>query len=114
MMYEITARLLVSVGAILLAAYVVPGVTVAGFGTALLAAVVLGAINLIVKPLLFILTLPVTLITFGLFSFVLNALLLWFAASLIPGFSIESFIAAFLGSFLIAGVQWIGHRLLFL
>lgn len=112
MLYELTARLLISVGAILIASQVVPGISVASFGVALLAAVILGFINLTFKPLLILITLPVTLLTFGLFSLVINALLLWFVASIIPGFSIENFLAAFLGSFLITGVQWLGHRLL--
>ena len=108
----IVARLLVSVLAILLAAYVVPGIEVEGFLAALIVAVILGVINVTLRPLLLLLTFPVNFLTFGLFTFVINALLLWMVASFVEGFEITSFVAALLGSLLISVVTWLGARLL--
>lgn len=79
-------------------AYIVPGIVVGSFYNALIVAVVLAIINLILKPILVLLTLPINIITLGLFTLVINALLFWFAATLVKGFYVEGFIAAFLGS----------------
>ncbi|MBU3739184.1 MAG: phage holin family protein [Rhodoferax sp.] len=78
--------------------YLYPGVSVASFGTALLAAMVIGLLNLLLRPLLVLLTLPVTLLTLGLFLFVINALMFYWAAQLLDGFSVDGFGAALLGS----------------
>lgn len=86
--------------ALLLVAYLYPGVKVAGFGAALIAAFVLGLFNTLVRPLLVLLTLPVTLLTLGLFLFVINALMFWAAASVLDGFNVASFGAALIGSVL--------------
>lgn len=88
--------------ALLLAAYVVPGVMVGSFAVALIAAVVLGLVNLVVRPVLFILTLPVTILTFGLFAFVLNAIMLMLAAYFVDGFSVQGFIPALLASLIVS------------
>jgi putative membrane protein len=79
-------------------AYVYDGVSVRSFQSALLAAFVIGLLNTFVKPLLVILTLPVTVITVGLFLFVINALMFWGAASLLEGFNVTGFTAALIGS----------------
>lgn len=112
MLYLLVARILLSVLSILLVAYVVPGISVDGFVTALIVALVLGVINVTLKPILFVLTLPITILTLGLFTFVLNALLLWFVARFIEGFEVSSFLAALLGSIIISITTWVGHRLL--
>ena len=91
---------LLSASALLSVAYLYPGVVVASFGSALVAALVIGLFNLVLRPLLVLLTLPVTLVTLGLFLFVINALLFWFAASLLDGFYVRDFTAALLGSLL--------------
>lgn len=88
--------------ALLLAAYIVPGVVVGSFVVALVAAIVLGIVNLLVRPVLFILTLPVTILTLGLFSFVLNALMLMLAAYFVDGFSVEGFVPALLTSLIVS------------
>ena len=72
----------------------------AGFGTALIAALVLGLLNTLVRPLLVLLTLPVTLLTLGLFLFVINAMMFWAAASVLDGFHVDGFSAALIGSLL--------------
>ncbi len=84
--------------ALLIVAYVLPGITVASFGSALIAAVILGLLNALVKPVLLVLTLPITVVTLGLFLFVLNALVFWLAGSIIKGFTVNGFWWAVLGA----------------
>ncbi len=84
--------------ALLIVAYILPGITVASFGSALIAALVLGLLNTLVKPVLILLTLPITLVTLGLFLLVLNALVFWFAGSILKGFQVDGFWWALLGA----------------
>jgi len=86
----------------------VPGVHVSGWGPALIAAVVLGLLNVIVKPILFVLTLPFTIVTLGLFLFVLNAIVIGLTAWLVPGFDLAGFVPALLVSIVISlvGMVW--------
>lgn len=93
-------RWLLLAAALLLVAHLYPGVSVASFTAALIAAFVLGLLNTLVRPLLVLLTLPVTLLTLGLFLFVINALMFWAAATLLSGFNVAGFGAALVGSLL--------------
>ena len=86
--------------ALLVVAYILPGIAVASFGSAMIAALVLGLLNALVKPILVFLTLPITILTLGLFLLVLNALLFWFAGSLLPGFKLHRLWWAVLGALL--------------
>jgi putative membrane protein len=86
---------------------VLPGFQVDGWIPALIGAVVLAAVNTVVKPVLFVLTLPFTILTLGLFLFVLNAICLWIAALLVPGFSVHGFGTAFLASLILAAVSMV-------
>lgn len=86
--------------ALLLVAALYPGVQVTSFGAALVAALVLGLLNTLVRPVLILLTLPVTVLTVGLFLFVINALLFWWAASVLEGLEVTGFAAALIGSLL--------------
>jgi putative membrane protein len=95
---KLLVRWLLLAAALLLVAHLYAGVSVAGFGAALVAAGVLGLLNTLVRPLLVLLTLPVTLLTLGLFLFVINALMFWSAASLLDGFAVTGFAAALIGS----------------
>ena len=97
-MLKLIVRWLLLAAALLLVAYLYPGVTVASFGAAMIAALVLGLLNTVVRPLLVLLTLPVTLITLGLFLFVINALMFWAAAGVLSGFNVTGFAAALIGS----------------
>lgn len=108
---KLLIRLLINALAILLVAYLVPGVAVNGFYTALIVAVVLGLLNLVIKPLLVVLTLPITILTLGLFTFVINALLFWFVGTVVRGFSVDGFVPAFLGALILTVVSWIWHTL---
>ena len=95
---KIIVRWMLLAAALLLVAHLHPGVTLASFGAALIAALVLGLFNTLVRPLLVLLTLPVTLLTLGLFLFVINALMFWAAASVLDGFHVTGFGAALIGS----------------
>ncbi|MBL0728934.1 phage holin family protein [Piscinibacter sp. HJYY11] len=95
---KIVVRWLLLAAALLLVAHVYTGVTVTNFTSAMVAALVLGLLNALLRPLLVLLTLPVTVITLGLFLFVINALMFYFAAELLSGMSVASFGAALIGS----------------
>lgn len=100
-------RIGVNAVAIYVAAHVVPGIEVRGPAAAAVAGLVLGLVNALVRPVLVVLTLPLTLVTLGLFLFVLNALCLWLASALVPGFEVRGFVAAFLGALLVSLVSWL-------
>jgi putative membrane protein len=95
---KLIIRWLLLAAALLLVARLYPGVVVASYGAALFAAFVIGLLNTLVRPLLVLLTLPVTLLTLGLFLFVINALMFWLAAEVLEGFSVTGFGAALIGS----------------
>jgi len=109
---HLLSRLLLITLTLLVVAEYVPGIVVAGLYPAFIAAVVLGLLNTIVKPILIILTFPITVLTIGLFVFIINASLFWFAASFIEGFSVASFWYALLGSLIVSVVSTIGNRYL--
>lgn len=92
--------------ALLAVAYLYPGVQVQDWKAAAIAALVLGLVNTLVKPILVILTLPVTILTLGLFLLVINALCFWFVANLVPGFHVTGFWAAMLGAILYSLITW--------
>ena len=100
-------RVLVNAFAIYLIAQIVPGIEVSSFLTALGAGLVLGLINAIVRPILVVLTLPVTLVTLGLFLFVLNGLCLWLTSQVVRGFEVHGFWAAVFGALIVGVVSWI-------
>jgi len=101
------ARLLLNGVAIILAAYVLPGLHVDGPVPALVAGIILGLVNALVRPVLFLLTLPLTLLTLGLFIFVLNAICFALTAWVVPGFSVDGFGWALLGALMVSVVSWI-------
>lgn len=106
-MLNLLAVWIVNALALLALPYVVPTIQIAGFGTALLVAVVLGLINTLLRPLLVLLTLPVTLLTLGLFIFVINALLFQLAGALVDGFQVGSFWSAMFGSIAYSLISWL-------
>jgi putative membrane protein len=95
---KLIAKWLLSAMALLFVAYVYTGVEVKNFGAALLAAFVIGLFNLVVRPVLVVLTLPVTMLTLGLFLFVINALMFWAAATVLESFNVGGFLSALVGS----------------
>jgi len=112
-MLTLVARWIVNAAALLLVAYLYPGVHVDGFLPALGAALVLGLVNAVIRPILVLLTLPATLLTLGLFLFVINALLFWLVAEIVHGFTVTGFWAALLGSILYSVITLITSWVLF-
>jgi len=103
-------RWIVITTAILLAAVILPGIHVESLAAALAAAAILGIINTFMRPVLLILTLPLTILTLGLFAFIINALMLLLVSAFVPGFKIDGFGWAFLGALLISVISWIANR----
>jgi len=104
---KIILRIIVIALVIMALPYIVSGVSVSGFYPALIAALILGVLNLVVRPIISLLTLPVNMLTLGLFGLVINGALLWFVASFVQGFTIASFWSAFLGALLVSLVNWL-------
>lgn len=106
-MHGITIRWLTLTLAIIVTSYLLDGIQISGFGSALLAAAVLGILNAFFRPIILILTLPINILTMGLFTFVINALLLMMASGVISGFNVEGFWSAVFGALLISVVSWL-------
>ena len=106
-MHGITIRWLTLTVSILITAYIVDGIQVSGFFSALFAAAVLGILNAFFRPIALILTLPINILTMGLFTFIINAVMLKMASGVISGFDVEGFWAAVFGALLISVVSWL-------
>ena len=102
---------LVATIAILVAAHLIPGIHVRDLGAALIGAAILGILNAVIKPILLVLTLPITLLTLGLFLFVINALMFLLAGSVIHGFQVTGFWPALLGSLVVTVVSYLASSL---
>ena len=98
---------LVNTLALIAVAYLMPSISVSSFTTALVAALILGLVNAVIRPVLILLTLPATILTLGLFIFVINGLLFWFVGSFIQGFVVQGFWAGLIGSILFSVVSWL-------
>ena len=100
-------RWLTSSGAIILTSYLLEGIHVAGFFAAFLAAAMLGILNALFRPIALLITLPINILTLGFFTFVINALMLKMASGVIPGFDVQGFWSAILGSLMISTISWL-------
>jgi putative membrane protein len=98
-------NILISAVSIIITSYVVSGIQVASFMTAVIAAFVLGVINFFIRPLMLLITLPVNVLTLGLFTFIINALMLWLTAAVVDGFDVSGPLAAVIGSLIISVVS---------
>ena len=98
--------------AVIASQYVIPGIHVDTFLTAVVVAAILAFINTIVKPVIGILTLPINILTLGLFSLVLNALFFWGVAYIVAGFHVNGFVAAFWGSLIVSVINWMASHIL--
>ena len=103
---------LINALALLTVAYVLPGIEIESIWTAMVAAVVLGLVNAVIRPILILLTLPATLLTLGLFIFVINGLLFWLVGSFVEGFVVGGFWAGFFGAIVYSIVSWLLSSLL--
>lgn len=104
-------RWLFSAATLILIAYYIPGIHVTNFYSALVAALILGLVNALIKPLLIILTLPINIFTFGLFTLVINALMFWLASTVVKGFFVAGFWPAFWGALIMWIVGWFVNSL---
>jgi putative membrane protein len=111
-MSRFIAKLLIIALAFLFSAYLVPGIEVVSFYTALILAVLWGLLNLVFRPLLVFITLPINLLTLGLFSLVINGFLFWFLGTFIEGFYVEGFLTAVVGAFILSIATYVGDVLL--
>ncbi len=110
-MIRVVMRWVMNAIALYIVAKILPGIHLTDFASALIAVLIIGLVNALIKPLLFLLTLPVTILTLGLFSLVLNALMFMLASAIAPGFKIDGFGTALLGSILFSVITTILHSL---
>ena len=106
-MLRLIAVWLVNAVALIAVAYLLPGISVSSFVTALIAALVLGLVNAVIRPVLLLLTLPVPVVTLGVFIFILNGLLFWMVGSFVEGFTVAGFWSAFFGAIVFSLVSWL-------
>ncbi len=104
-------RLVLNALAVILVSYIVPGVQVNGFFTAFITAFVIGLINAVIRPILLVLSLPINILTLGLFTLVINALMFWLASALVPGFQVAGFGAALVGALVFWLISWATNAL---
>lgn len=104
---KLLLRWLLNAVTLIAIAYYLPGVEVAGFYAALVTALILGLVNAIIRPVFLLLTLPINLLTLGLFTFVVNGLMFWFVATIVEGFDVANYTAAFAGALLMSLVSWL-------
>jgi putative membrane protein len=100
-------RIVLNAGVLLLISNIVEGIKLGGWWSAIVTVIVLGIVNALIRPLILILTLPVNVLTLGLFTFVINALMFWFASSIVKGFEVAGFWSAFWGALLFSIASWI-------
>lgn len=108
---KLVIRLAINVFALWVVAYLVPGFVLADFRSTLVAAVVIGVVNTFIRPILQLIALPVSILTFGIAAFLINVALLWFTSKFVPGFEIASFATAIIASIVLSLVSWFLHRL---
>ncbi len=108
---KLIARLAINVFALFVVEYLVPGFHLAGIWTAVVAAVVIGVVNTFIRPIVQLIALPISILTFGIAAFLINVLLLWGISKFVPGFTIDSFTTALIASILLSLVSWFMHKL---
>jgi len=108
----ILLRLLVNAGGLLAISYFVDGIVVDTLYIAVISALILGILNVFIKPIVQILALPLTILTLGLFALVINGLFFWFVASFVEGFSVDSFLSALIGALLMSLISWLTNKFL--
>lgn len=108
---KLIIRLAINVFALLVVEYLVPGFVLASFTTAIVAAVAIGVVNSFIRPILQLIALPISILTFGIGAFLINVFLLWATSKFVPGFYIASFTTAIIASVVLSLVSWFLHRL---
>ncbi len=105
-------KVLITALSLIAVAYMLPGVSVSGPYIALIVAVLLGLLNLTIRPILILFTLPINILTLGLFTFVINGFLFWFVATFIEGFAVTGFGSAVIGALIVSFFSWLGEKVL--
>jgi len=100
-------RLIINALIIIGITYLIPGISVSSFYTALLVAIILGLVNAIIRPIIILLTLPVNILSLGLFTLIINASLFWLVSTIVKGFAVDGFMAAFWGALLLWLASWV-------
>jgi len=108
---KLIIRLAINVFALLVVEYLVPGFELTGYQAAIVAAIVIGVVNTFIRPLLQLIALPISLLTFGISAFLINVFLLWGVAYVVPGFEITSFLTAVIAAIVLSLVSWFLHKL---
>jgi putative membrane protein len=108
---KLIIRLAINVFALLVVEYLVPGFELTGYQAAIVAAIVIGVVNTFIRPLLQLIALPISLLTFGISAFLINVFLLWGIAYVVPGFEITSFLTAVIAAIVLSLVSWFLHKL---
>lgn len=104
---HILLAIIINTLAVLFTAYILPGIHLSGFWSALFVAIVLGIVNAIIRPIIFILTLPINILTLGLFSFVIMGLMVYLVSALVPGFKVDNFGWAILFALIVSIINWL-------
>ncbi|MCK4588374.1 phage holin family protein [Candidatus Woesebacteria bacterium] len=108
---KLIVRLAINVFALLVVEYLVPGFELTGYQAAIVAAIVIGVTNTFIRPILQLIALPISLLTFGISAFLINVFLLWGIAYVVPGFEITSFLTAVIAAIVLSLVSWFLHKL---
>ncbi|MFH1863941.1 MAG: phage holin family protein [bacterium] len=108
---KLIIRLTINVFALLVVEYLVPGFVLTSLWAAVIAAVVIGVVNTFIRPILQLIALPISILTFGIAAFLINVILLWLTSILVPGFEISSFTTAIIASIVLSFVSWFLHKL---
>ena len=108
---KLIVRIAVNVLALFVVAYIIPGFILRDLWSAVVAAIVIGVVNTFIRPIIQLIALPISIVTFGIFAFLINVFLLWGVSFVVPGFEITSFTTAILASIALALVSWFLHKL---
>ncbi len=108
---KLLLRLVINVAALFVVAYLIPGFVLTSIQAAVVAAIVIGVVNTFIKPIIQLIALPITMITFGIAAFLINVLLLYLISFIVPGFEISNFIAAIFASIVLSIVSWFLSKL---
>jgi putative membrane protein len=106
-MGKLLLRVIIFTGAVFLASQIVSGIAYNGIAALIIAGALLALLHTLIKPIIKVITLPLSIITFGLFALVINAAFFWFVGNVIPGFSVSDFVAAFWGSIIVSIANWL-------
>lgn len=109
---RIIIKWVIASGALLVAPYIISGISISNFYSALVAVFVLGILHITIRPILLVLTLPINLLTLGLFSLVINAIIFLLLSTIVKGFQVDGFMAAFLGALFVSAVMFITEKIL--